>query len=385
MGSDGDFADGEGIEEAAAMEKERERDNVVAIDFIFENVEVLRFDMDAFGFIDIRDIRQDYHTFLGDRTLCPGYRAYGRVELTIKKEADDHPKYRPSVYEALTPFERLKLFPDVVALELIYSDGTSREIYVPFDGDEISSLQTVYDDEEGNLFLKIEPCPPESEEEDVWCLPDFHGAHAGRFTAPPDHSEDRVEKARKKIEYALHRYAAPDEWYIADMRIEGMVIAVLRCIASEEFRKATSPKEARVLFERMEKQVLALQCERKKLLRLHPLYDKQAIYKRFRRKMLRAFARANKDFTAYIDLDALNKCSGSCLTSTEDTEAIYAAFFKVLLDKGDAAYEDCLVRAFPKARIIEHDHSKGTFGIFFDDEDTGREEDDGDTEREEEP
>lgn len=365
------------------MCQQRDRDKVVAIDFIFENVEVLRFDMDAFGFIDIRDIRQDYHTFLGDRTLRPGYRAYGMVELTIKKAADDHPKYWPSVYEELTPFERLKLFPDVVALELIYSDDTSRTIYVPFDGDEVSSLQTVYDDEEGNLFLKIEPSPPESEEEEVWCLPDFHGAHAGRFVAPPDHSEDHMEEERKKMEYALHRYDAPDEWYIADMRLESLAIAVTRCSASEAFRKATSPKEARALFKSIRKQVWAMRSEMKKLMRLHPLYNKESIYKRFRRKMLRAFARANKDFTAYIDLDALNKCSGSCITSTEDTEAIYAAFFKVLMKKGHTAYEKCLLRAFPTAAIIEHDLSKGTFGIFFDDEDRRRaDEEDGETKAE---
>lgn len=151
------------------MRQESEQEKIVAVDIVLENCEVFRFDVKDFEWIYIRDVRPTYDVCAYGNEMY--YRAYGGVELCIAREANRTAVYSPECLNDLldyTPFQRLQWHPDVTALDLLYSDGTAHYIYVPFDGEETSSLQSTHEDEEGNLCLNIRPykAEPEDEEED---------------------------------------------------------------------------------------------------------------------------------------------------------------------------------------------------------------------------
>ena len=174
---------------------------IVAVEFGFENGGSLRFATDAFEYAYIRDVRRAY--FHPRRSNQPEEhcRANGGLEILIKKAANDIPKYRPTAYEKLTPFQRLKLFDDIVSLELIYDDGTSRVVYVPFEerNECESSLQSGYETEDGDFLLKIKACrkrqdaPDENEDEE-------------HFLENPDDTEAAIAEIHQRIRDAVLQY-----------------------------------------------------------------------------------------------------------------------------------------------------------------------------------
>ena len=253
------------------MCQQRDRDKVVAIEIVFENVEVLRFDIGAFERVDIRDVRKHYYggavgyaelrdlyevltnkdLYSDAHTECrPFYLAHGHVWLCIKKEANDTTKYRPSMCEDLTPFQRLKCSPDVTALALIYSDGTTQSIWVPFDGEEESSLQSTYEDEAGNLCLHIRPCPPEREKNvPVW--------GRKRIAHVDDEYLSHAIASIKGGLYNLPTKDVPDAWYAQCAFIHDDLRRINRRIGKVQFYSSDSWEEAEARYQRLRKKVSA--------------------------------------------------------------------------------------------------------------------------------
>lgn len=233
------------------MQKERERDNVVAIEIGFENVEVLRFDIGAFEQVDIGDVRKHYYGCRGGSApFEPFYKAHGHVRLCIRKAANDTTKYRPSMCEEMTPFQRLKCSPDVTSLDLIYSDGTRQSIWVPFDGEEESVLQSTYEDEDGNLCLHIRPrLKKRGRTVRIWGRKGI--AHV---------DESYVYYAMGLIEMDVHALPTkdvPDAWYAECEFIHDDLRRINRRIGKVQFFSSDSWEEAEARYQWLRKMVSA--------------------------------------------------------------------------------------------------------------------------------
>lgn len=233
------------------MCQQRDRDKVVAIEIGFKNVEVLRFDIGAFEQVDIGDVRKHYYGCRGGSApFEPFYKAHGHVRLCIRKEANDTTKYRSSVYEKMTPFQRLKYSADVTSLALIYSDGTRQSIWVLFDGQEESVLQSTYEDEDGNLCLHIRP-RLKKRGRTVWICGREGIEHV---------DEAYVYYAMGLIEMDVHDLPTkdlPDAWYAECEFIHDDLRRINRRIGKVQFFSSDAPEEAEARYRRLHKMVSA--------------------------------------------------------------------------------------------------------------------------------
>lgn len=240
---------------------------IVAIGFGFENVEGLRFDIDAFEYTAIRDVRMSYIQHRGSDKLEEHCWAEDGVVLLIKKEANDNPKYHPTTYKKLTPFQRLKIFNDIVSLELIYDDGTSRYVYVPYDGDscEESSLQSVWETEEGNLLVKVRALPEKDN------VPDK--GDEVRFTSHPDNTELAIAEIHQKIRDSISQDISPEECDTVFNHIHGAIKEVNQRIGKAAFPECDTLKEAEAVYERIRDAALKMigEWKGKRL----PIFDKK--------------------------------------------------------------------------------------------------------------
>lgn len=240
---------------------------IVAISFGFENVEGLRFDIDAFEYTDIRDVRMSYIQHRGSDKLEEHCWAEDGVVLLIKKEANDNPKYHPTTYKKLTPFQRLKIFNDIVSLELIYDDGTSRYVYVPYDGDscEESSLQSVWETEEGNLLVKVRALPEKG------TVPDK--GDEVRFTSHPDNTELAIAEIHQKIRDSISQDISPEECDTVFNHIHGAIKEVNQRIGKAALPECDTLKETEAVYERIRDAALKMigEWKGKRL----PIFDKK--------------------------------------------------------------------------------------------------------------
>ena len=235
------------------MRQKSEQEKIVAVDIVLENCEVLSFDVKDFNQIHIRDVRPVYD--MGACRRETHYRVYGGVELNIARAANYTATHWPEMISYLTPFQRLKCSPDVTALDLIYSDGTTQYIYVPFDGEEESSLQSTYEDEEGDLCLTIRPSTAEPEDEEEAEAEDEDDVPGPELLDRLAHDMARL---RNHIEHRLPLTEEPVPWDSSCRWLCDMLQNVNRRIGAMIFPQFLYEDGEDIAYRRLYKEVLRI-------------------------------------------------------------------------------------------------------------------------------
>ena len=143
--------------------KQPPRRAITGIDIVFENVEVLRFNMDDFLYAGIYGVQADYEKWYNASDLRINFHARQGAELHIRKEANQRGAYLEDMYDGeYTPFGRIKKFMDITALNLMYKSISKKDILVPYEDirpnvPEESRLQTVAEKKDGTLCIRIWP------------------------------------------------------------------------------------------------------------------------------------------------------------------------------------------------------------------------------------
>jgi hypothetical protein len=133
-----------------------------------ENCELVELNMSDFAYLDIRNVASDFRSYNDGAIMEEEYHAYGGVYFAIKANVkngrwlsfydkrefleDDHLYHKSLV--------RLKAN-DITSIELIYNNGESKEIRVPWEPKTVdcvdSFLQSTKTDEKGRLVVSIAP------------------------------------------------------------------------------------------------------------------------------------------------------------------------------------------------------------------------------------
>lgn len=133
-----------------------------------ENYELVELNMSDFAYLDIRNVASDFRSYNDGAIMEEEYHAYGGVYFAIKANIkngrwlsfydkrefleDDHLYHKSLV--------RLKAN-DITSIELIYNNGESKEIRVPWEPRTVdcvdSFLQSTKTDEKGRLVVSIAP------------------------------------------------------------------------------------------------------------------------------------------------------------------------------------------------------------------------------------
>lgn len=122
----------------------------------FENCEVMDFDVKEAASLLLDNITAMVQRFainsVGEMTQCSEF----FVEL-IPAANREHSPF--GMDDKTTNFQRIREYDDITSVELFYDDGTSVEVYVPWEdattGGEINKLQSSYLSENGALYIYI--------------------------------------------------------------------------------------------------------------------------------------------------------------------------------------------------------------------------------------
>lgn len=132
------------------------------VHLVLENVEVLKFDADDIHFVSVENIHKNIvfgNNYLHESIQCDG------LYLKVYPSGNKMENNITGSTEKSLPFERIKLYQDVVSIELFYDNQTSESICVPYDGEEVNSLQTLKITPNGSMVLTINKTLRETEDE----------------------------------------------------------------------------------------------------------------------------------------------------------------------------------------------------------------------------
>ena len=138
------------------------------IELVFENIEVLRLPIRVVEVVDIKGIFRQLRKNMGVNDVDE-YIHCEKAALLLDSTANDNKFWVTDYYRdaPMSPFDRIRKYNDITCVTLYYADGKRENIYVPWKGsDEINDLQKVsYDNESGELIIKIEKSCKEEEKE----------------------------------------------------------------------------------------------------------------------------------------------------------------------------------------------------------------------------
>ncbi len=141
---------------------------VKAVRIWLENYELVELNMSDFAYIDIKNVASDFTSYNNGAIMKEEYHAYGGVYFAIKAnvkngrwlnfyDKKEFSKDDPLYHKCLV---RLKAN-DITSIELIYDNGESKDIRVPWEPRTVdcvdSVLQSTKTDEQGRLVVNIAP------------------------------------------------------------------------------------------------------------------------------------------------------------------------------------------------------------------------------------
>lgn len=121
-----------------------------------ENCECLEFQGDQVSYLAITNIRKNIYwsgSFLFDHNVCDHFSMNLLPSANIKQ--NDISKFNVTQL----PFDRLLQYPDIVSVEVFYSDGRSVDVYVEWEDDnhrDYNLYQRTTISEYGNLCILVD-------------------------------------------------------------------------------------------------------------------------------------------------------------------------------------------------------------------------------------
>ncbi len=128
---------------------------IVMVYLVLENGEVLKIPRPNINGLGITDISQSIHFYRSSRDQHFISHSCREFSIEISPLVNDM-IYWDSEWSDMLPFERLFSMPDVVAIDVSYSDADSEYIYLPWGKDEYrNEHQENRILEDGSLYISI--------------------------------------------------------------------------------------------------------------------------------------------------------------------------------------------------------------------------------------
>lgn len=173
---------------------------VKAVRIWLENYELVELNMLDFAYIDIKNVASDFTSYNDGAIMKEEYRAYGGVYFAIKANVKNgrwlnfYDKKEISEEDHLyhKSLVRLKAN-DITSIELIYDNGESKDIRVPWEPRTVdcvdSVLQSTKTDEKGRLVVNIVPkkdfviCGTETEKKKIFSVEQIYDVVCDAYDA----------------------------------------------------------------------------------------------------------------------------------------------------------------------------------------------------------
>lgn len=127
--------------------------SIKSIQFVFENCESFSIDVRYFGSFEL----SDFYTTI-NRFGCNCIAKINYVDTVVLEIfSEGNKKYAPFGFsdDVTTYFDRLRAYNDITRIEIVYSDNTSEEFYVDYEGDQFNKYQKSYTNKFGDLYIVI--------------------------------------------------------------------------------------------------------------------------------------------------------------------------------------------------------------------------------------